>query len=399
MSDTQTIRQAVTAVYAEAGDRALNNDELYNRVADKLDMPAEAFNSREKIGRDGTLHSKAARTARWQQQTMRLRGLLEKVQGERGTWQLTGKGKAKLTAAPAGQVLVAFSTELGVALWCDMKDGIQTLDDQITLYLSSPPYPLAKSRAYGNVGEQQYVDWLCQQIEGVVRCLRPGGSIVLNLSNDIFNKGQPDRSLYIERLVLALTDRFGLSLMDRLIWSNPSKAPGPVQWASLHRYHLNTGYEPVLWFTNDPTRVIANNQAVLQPHSERHQALIDRGGERRTTNNADGAYRLRAGRSFARATEGTIPKNVLEIGHRCRSQQAYKNYCRQHGLPVHGAPMPYRLVDLLVRWLSNKGDLVADGMAGSLTVPLAAETHERYWWAFDLNAEYLLGGMSRFDPS
>ena len=73
--------------------------------------------------------------------------------------------------------------------------------------------------------------------------------MALSLSNDIFEQGSPARSLYLERLTIALEDRLGLRLMDRLIWKS-NKPPGPYQWASKERMQLNTAYEPVLWFSN-----------------------------------------------------------------------------------------------------------------------------------------------------
>ena len=124
-----------------------------------------------------------------------------------------------------------------------------------------------------------YIDWIRKMLAPVVRNLVPGGSICLNISNDLFEPGLPSRSLYRERLVIALCDRFGLRKMDELIWHNASKPPGPVRWASIERSQLNVGYEPVYWFTNDPTRVRSNNRRVLQAHSDKHLKLINAGGE------------------------------------------------------------------------------------------------------------------------
>jgi hypothetical protein len=49
---------------------------------------------------------------------------------------------------------------------------------------------------------------------------------VRKISNDIFIAKSPARSLYRERLVLALHDRLGLWKMDELIWENKSKPQG-----------------------------------------------------------------------------------------------------------------------------------------------------------------------------
>lgn len=74
---------------------------------------------------------------------------------------------------------------------------------------------MRQQRGYGNVDEKRWVDFIVESLEPVVKNLVPGGSLVLNISNDIFESKRPSRSLYVERMVLALHDDLGLSLMDR----------------------------------------------------------------------------------------------------------------------------------------------------------------------------------------
>ena len=269
------------------------------------------------------------------------------------------------------------------------------LGEPISLCLTSPPYPIARGRAYGQFAEPEYVDFLCRVIEPIVKNLRPGGSVVLNISNDVFERGLPSRSLYQERLVLALHDRLGLHLMDRVIWHNPSKPPGPVHWASIHRKQLNVSYEPVLWMTNDPRQVRSDNRRVLEPHSTRQQKLIRAGGENRHGVYSDGAYTVRPG-SYSRATPGRIPRNVLAMGHACPDQKRYKQSTRALGLPVHGAPYPLRLAKFFINFLTEKDDLVVDPLGGSLTTGHGAEELGRRWVSSDNIWEYLRGGAERF---
>lgn len=85
------------------------------------------------------------------------------------------------------------------------------LDEPVHLCVTSPPFPLRIQRGYGNVDEAKWVDFITQALEPIVKNLVPGGSVVLNVSNDIFEAKSPSRSLYVERMVLALHDRLGLS--------------------------------------------------------------------------------------------------------------------------------------------------------------------------------------------
>lgn len=385
------IERAVTEVYAQANG-PISNDDLYAGVAQRVGVQLDMFRQQTPVGATGAQHSLSTRDARWMQQTLKMRNLLERV--SRGRWQLTQEGKDKLTRPARGFRLLAFSTELGVAAWGDCRDVVGALDEKITLCLTSPCYPIAKGRAYGQIDGHAYTDWLCSVLEGVVERLAPGGSIALIVGQDVFERGRPSRSLYLERMTLA--DRFDLSLMDRLIWQNPSKPPGPVQWASKKRCQLNVGYEYVLWFTNDPDRVESDNRRVLQPHTAKHAALLASGGCNYHANNSDGAYRLRKGRSFSNPTPGRIPRNVLSFAHTCQSQRDYKARARELGLPTHGATAPLSLARFLVRFLSAEGQLVVDPMGGSLTTALAAELDNRRWLTSDLYGEYVRGGAERF---
>ena len=273
--------------------------------------------------------------------------------------------------------------------------GFCPANGAIVLCLTSPPYPLTKPRSYGNVSEQQFVDWFCKTIEPVVKNLVRGGSLAVNLSNDVFLPGLPARSLYRERLVLALCERFGLYKIDEIPWINESKPPGPVAWASKERFLMNVAWEPVYWFSNSPLHLHSDNRRILKEHTERHLALIRNGGESRTHIASDGAYSVRPG-SYASDTPGAIQRNVLHFGHACADQRAYRRGARALGLPAHGAPMPLALAKLFVEFLTKPGDLVCDPFAGSQTTGKAAELLGRRWLSTEVMLEYVMGAATRF---
>lgn len=320
--------------------------------------------------------------------------MLERVPGKRGVWRMRRGSEKDLTPAGAGMTLVAFSTNLGISLWSSC-DVLASINEPVALVLTSPPYPLTKPRAYGGPSESEVVDFLCRSLEPVVRNLLPGGSILLNISQDIFLQGTPARSLYVERLTLALHDRLGLGLMDRIIWRG-CKPPGPVQWASKSRQQLNVDYEFCLWFSNDPLRCFADNRRVLLPHSEQHKKLMARGGERRDAVYGDGAYRLYAGRSFAKETPGRIPRNILQFTHHDAEIRQLREQARLLDLPIHGALMPLALATFLVKFLTREEDLVMDLFSGWGTTGMAAEESGRRWIMTERIAEYVAAQALRF---
>lgn len=378
-----------------AGDGTLTNAHLYESVACYAGLDADEVSRKQPIGQSGELHSPFKRKVRWYQQTLKNAGILERLDGERGVWRLTQAAGKDLSRVDPTVSVVGFSTDLGIAILGSCDSVFAKVDAPITLVVTSPPYPLASQRAYGNPSEAEYVDWICRTIEPVVKNLVPGGSICLNVSNDIFRPQSPARSMYCERLLIALNDRLGLSLMDRLVWENPQKPPGPFQYASKARTQLNVAYEPVYWLTNEPSKVKSDNRRVLQAHTEKHLALIRAGGEQRESVFSDGAYRVRHG-SFGNETAGRIPRNILKFGHRCKAQSDYKKAAKALGLPVHGAPMPARLAAFLIEFLSEPGDLVVDPFSGSFTTAAEAERLGRRWFGTDTMAEFVLGGSTRF---
>jgi site-specific DNA-methyltransferase (cytosine-N4-specific) len=379
---------SVAEAYAAAPDGLLDNATLYREATRRAGLSDVDRMRREPIGQAGAMRNTTERRIRWFQQTLKKLGVIERVDGERGVWRLAATAKRGLNAALAGVRLVAFSTELGVAVWGEARETLGDLDGLIALYVSSPPYPLRQPRAYGGVVDKAYVDWLCSVLEPVVARLMPGGSIVLNLSNDIFESGSPARSLYLERLVLALHDRLGLWLMDRTPWVNFSKPPGPTYWACVQAVQTAAAYEPIFWFTNDPHRVRANNRRVLEPHTPRHRRLMAAGGERREAAYGDGAYRLKPG-DFGRETEGRLPRNVIERGHACADTRALREHAKRLGLPPHGAMQPSAIPEFWIRFLTEPGDLVVDGTAGSIRAGLVAERLNRRWFCVEWMLQHL----------
>lgn len=386
--------EVVAGVYADTHGPVSNTD-LYRAIERRSGLDKADMEKRVAIGQVGAKHSPIKRKIRWFQQTLKHMGVIEHVEGQRGIWQLSQPLTKELDNAPTGVKLVAFHTDLGVAIWGRNLDVFGQFNEPITLVVTSPPYPLKHTRAYGNPAEHEYVDFICSTLEPIVRNLVAGGHIVLNVGNDIFMHKSPARSLYIERLVLALHDRLGLSLMDRIPWVNTSKSPGPTYWACVNRVQLLSAHEPIFWFTNDPSRVRADNRRVLEAHTQRHLALLQSGGENRTAQYGDGAYRIRPG-SFGTMTSGKIPRNVIQRGHVCADTKAYRQFAHEKGLPTHGAMYPTSIPDFFIRFLTEPDDLVVDPFGGTVKTGLAAERLGRRWLVCEWILQYLQGGAGMF---
>ena len=188
----------VAGAYGQPASGRLTNAELYRMVAGRAGVAEADLNQRVPIGHSGVERSVAKRTIRWHQQTLRRLGLVEKVAGARGVWELTAAGRDKLRKVHDEVAVLGFSTDLGLAILGNSHRVFGQWDEPIFLCLTSPPYPIQRARAYGGPSESEYTDFITRILEPIVRNLAPGGNVAINVSNDVFQSGSPARSLYLD---------------------------------------------------------------------------------------------------------------------------------------------------------------------------------------------------------
>lgn len=374
----------------EAGEE-VPVQEIYESLEASADSDPHAVAA---VGRDRQPVNLFQRTVRWAYQSLKHKKMV--ASRRRGYWYITGTGRTHLTAIQEGQAMIAFRTDLGICLWADATAAGE-FDGELSLICVSPPYPLLRKRSYGNPSADEYVDWLLQKLTPAVKLLKPGGSLVLNLGQDVFEPGRPVRSTYLEQTVLALTQECGLRLHDRIPMVNRTREPGPTPWALRAPYLLRQIWEPIYWFSNSD-KPSANNRSILRAYTKSMEALVEKGGETRSFRGPSGSRR-RVG-SFGADNGGALPTNVFEVIHSTPSSDTsygeYAKACRAEQLPIHPARMPLEAARTLIRFLTEPGDWVADVMAGSLTTAYAAELLDRRWLAVDLMREFLQGGATRF---
>lgn len=340
-------------VLSAYGEDPMSNEALYRSLKNAFSLSESDFDESGVVATTGSRYSVLKRTIRWHQQTLKHSGLLTRV-GNR-QWQRTGASR-QFTQLIGEQALLSYSTEMGCALWGDIHSTAAVINEPIQLYFSSPPYPLACPRSYGNVHVNEYVDWLCDAVKPVISKLADGGAIALNLSNDIFCSGRPNRSSYLSRLTVAFEDNLDLFLMDTIAWIS-NKAPGPIRWAQKSRVQLHTRWEPILWFTNNPEKVLSDNGRIQ--------------------------------------SEG-ISGNVWNISNYCAENRKLLSDCARLGLPAHDAMFPLELARRAVEFWTEPGQLVVDLMSGSNTLGFAAESLGRKWVSGERNAQFALSGALRW---
>ncbi|MGH7575340.1 MAG: DNA-methyltransferase, partial [Longimicrobiales bacterium] len=254
-------------------------------------------------------------------------------------------------------------------------------DGCVNLVMTSPPYALHFQKEYGNVSKEDYVEWFLPFATEIRRLLAPDGSFVLNIGGS-YNRGEPTRSLYHFKLLIALVEELGYHLAQECFWFNPAKLPAPAEWVNVRRIRVKDSVEYVWWLSPMPTPK-ADNRRVLVPYSKDMTRLIER-GVRQTTRPSGHAITEKFGNNHG----GSIPANLILRGNN-ESNSAYIQACRALGVKPHPARFPSALPEFFIRLLTDPGDLVLDPFAGSNTTGAVSEDLDRRWLAFELDAEYL----------
>lgn len=297
-----------------------------------------------------------------------------------------------------------YRTNFGAAYVADALDVLRALPPgSVNLVLTSPPYALHFQKEYGNASKSEYVEWMLPFAREIYRVLPDDGSFVLNIGGS-YNKGEPTRSLYHFKLLIALVEEAGFHLAQECFWYNPAKMPVPAEWVTVRRIRIRDSVEYVWWLSKTPWPK-ASNLNVLRPYSA-DQLRLNRRGLSETTR--PGGYKINAGFSDIGAG-GSIPPNVVEepifleeeaesmlrFGNNA-SNDAYAKGCKAAGIKRHPARFPTTLPAFFIKLLTEDGDVVLDPFAGSNTTGAEAETLRRCWIAVDLVDSYLEGSKFRF---
>ena len=296
-----------------------------------------------------------------------------------------------------------YKTDFGSAYCADALEVLKVLPEGSTnLVLTSPPYALHFKKEYGNVEKKEYIDWFMGFAEQIFRILPNDGSFVLNIGGS-YNAGQPTRSLYHFKLLIALVEELGFHLAQECFWYNPAKMPMPAEWVNVRRIRVKDSVEYIWWLSKTPNPK-ASNLKVLNPYSQDMIRLNQRGLKKTVR---PSGHNIKP--SFSQIDAGgSIPSNVIEenmsaenmlIFGNNAANDSYAEGCKQAGIKRHPARFPSALPEFFIKLLTDEGDLVLDPFAGSNTTGAVAEKLQRFWMAVDNTESYLEGSKYRFFQS
>ena len=286
----------------------------------------------------------------------------------------------------------AFRTQCGQAIIGNSMDVLRDLPaESVDLVVTSPPFALLREKAYGNLEQNKYVDWLLEFAPLVHRVLKTTGSYVIDLGG-AYQRGVPVRSVYQFRVLLRHIDDHGFHLAEEFYWHNPSKLPSPIEWVNKRKLRAKDSVN-TFWWLSKTEWPKANVSNVLAPYSDRMKKLLE---------DPDAFYQPKErpsghdiGKGFGKDNGGAIPPNLLQFPN-SESNGNYMRLCKLFDLPAHPARFPRALPEFFVKFLTEPGDTVIDFFGGSGTTGEVCEQLRRTWMTIDLEPAYVKASLFRF---
>ncbi len=293
---------------------------------------------------------------------------------------------------PTPSPVELYSTKLGKAVVSLSEDYLPTmLPESVDLVVTSPPFALLRKKAYGNLDQAEYVDWLVSFGPLVKRVLKDSGSFVIDLGG-AYQRGVPVRSLYNFRVLLRMCDECGFHLAEEFFWHNPAKLPSPIEWVNKRKIRAKDSVNTVWWLSKTPFPK-ANVSNVLTPYSDRMKKLIEDPGKFYQAKSRPSGHDI--GGKFGKDNGGAIPSNLLQLPN-TESNSAHLRLCKEFGFAPHPARFPKTVPAFFIKMLTDPGDLVVDIFAGSNTTGEAAEDLGRRWFAVECDRDYAIASAFRF---
>ena len=194
----------------------------------------------------------------------------------------------------------------------DCKEVLGTIADaSIDLIVTSPPYADRRSKTYGGIRPDDYVDWFLPRSAEFYRVLKPTGSFILNIKEKAENG---ERHTYVIELILALRQQ-GWLWTEEYIWHKKNCYPG--KWPNRFR----DAWERCLHFTKS-RKFKMNQEAVMVPMGDWAKPRLKSLGENDVIR-----YDSQVGSGFGKnianwaGREMAYPTNVLHLATECGNKK------------------------------------------------------------------------------
>ena len=238
-------------------------------------------------------------------------------------------------------------------------------DNTFDLIVTSPPYADSRSKTYGGIKPDDYVDWFLPRSSEFLRVLKPTGTFILNIKEKAANG---ERHTYVLELILSLRKQ-GWLWTEEFMWHKKNCYPG--KWPNRFR----DAWERCLQF-NKSKKFKMLQDAVRVPMGEWAQTRLKSLGKNDVIR-----FNSQAGSGFGKNIANWLnrdlayPTNVIHLA----TETGNKN---------HSATFPKSLPEWFIKLFTQEDDWVLDPFLGSGTTCEVAQEMRRNSVGIDIMPEY-----------
>jgi len=249
------------------------------------------------------------------------------------------------------------------------EDCLETMkrmeDESIDLVVTSPPYADRRKTTYGGIHPDNYVEWWLEISKEVQRVLKPTGSFVVNIKENVVDG---ERHTYVLELIIEMRKQ-GWLWTEEYMWHKKNSMPG--YWPN----RLRDGWERLLHFTKEKKFNMYQDQVkvpIAESTKKRAENLSDKDKTRVESVTGSGF-----GKNISNwiGKEMVLPDNVLYLATESSSKS-------------HSAAFPEKLPEFFIKLFTKTNDLVYDPFMGSGTTAKVALSLNRNFLGSELSEEY-----------
>ena len=261
-----------------------------------------------------------------------------------------------------------------------LRDNLCLPDESIDLVITSPPYADRRISSYGGIHPDKYVEWFLPISEQLFRVLKPTGSFILNIKENVKNG---ERETYVIELILALRKQ-GWLWIEEYCWYKKNSYPG--KWSNRFR----DSWERCLHFTKQK-KFKMYQDAVKVPigdwAKQRFKSMTEKDFVRHISQTNS-----KFGRNVSNwlNRKKVYPHNVLvfEKEH-CIEPNTVIHFATECSNRNHSATFPVELPSWFIKLFTRKNDIVLDPFMGVGTTAIAATLLGRNYIGIESLSEYV----------
>lgn len=250
----------------------------------------------------------------------------------------------------------------------------------IDLIITSPPYADRRKSTYGGVHPDKYVEWFLPISEQLYRMLKPKGSFILNIKENVKNG---ERQTYVIELIMALKKQ-GWLWTEEYCWYKKNSHPG--KWKNRFR----DNWERCLHFTKSKQ---------FKMYQDNVKVPIGKWAKKR--------FKSMTERDFVRNVSGTNSKFGRNVSNWLNKKKVYPHnvldFDKEHYVEPttvlhfatacsnrnHSAAFPIELPSWFIKLFTRKENIVLDPFMGIGTTGMAAVLLERNYIGIEISEEYI----------